>query len=83
MVPREGKAANPLHSLAVLQKLAHHASLRTASAIAFPHDLHSGTRREIFVGLLSLVCDRSSPEWERYDKKFNLQVFWDGVVEET
>jgi hypothetical protein len=30
MVPRDGKAANPFHSLAALQKLAHHASLRLA-----------------------------------------------------
>ena len=28
MTPREGKAANPFHSLAALQKLAHHASCR-------------------------------------------------------
>jgi hypothetical protein len=43
MVPKEGKAANPFHSLAVLQKLAHHASFRTAPAVAFPRerDLHS------------------------------------------
>jgi hypothetical protein len=42
MVPGEGKAANPFHSLAALQKLAHHASFRTAPAVAFPldHDRH-------------------------------------------
>jgi hypothetical protein len=34
----EGKAANPFHSLAALQKLAHHASFRTAPAVAFSHD---------------------------------------------
>jgi hypothetical protein len=40
MVPRDGEAANPFHSLAALQNLAHHASFRTAtaSAVAFPHD---------------------------------------------
>jgi hypothetical protein len=43
MVPRDVKAANPFHSLAALQKLAHHASFLTALAVAFPrdHDLHS------------------------------------------
>jgi hypothetical protein len=36
MVTREGKAANPFHSLAALQKLALHASFRTAPSVAFP-----------------------------------------------
>ena len=44
-MPRDVKAANPFHSLAALQKLAHHASFwsATAPAVAFPHDhdLHS------------------------------------------
>ena len=37
-MPQEGKAANPFHSLAALQKLAHHDSFRTAPAVAFPHE---------------------------------------------
>jgi len=33
---RWGKAANPFHSLAALQKLAHNDSFGTALAVAFP-----------------------------------------------
>ena len=70
MATREGKAANPFHSLAALQKLAHHASFRTAAAVAFPHDhdLHSAAlgrqpaRDWIFFTLFESHGASQSPE---------------------
>jgi hypothetical protein len=55
MVAREGKAANPFHSLAALQKLAHHASFRTAPAVAFPHDWIFCTHFKLLQGVAAIA----------------------------
>jgi hypothetical protein len=53
MVTRDGKAANPFHSLAALQKLAHHASFwsATALAVAFPQGTRSSLTSAIHTQL--------------------------------
>jgi hypothetical protein len=63
----KGKAANPFHSLAALQKLAHHASFWSAPAVAFPtpfnHTRSDRAQLQPSLCETSSLDSQASPTW--------------------